>query len=149
MSWNPFANHVYDEDLCFCRNFVSVINRISCLTTNVAWQAVGQRILSNLDMQNKMREFGDLSARTVVEDCYPSDRFKRMKYASALLELVNSFGFESNEFGSALVPVFEVIKKMELCNSEKEQLIRKYLHPSTGNLEMDNYLIKMWMDNFS
>ena len=148
MSWNPFVTHLHDEDMCLCRDFISVVSHISNMTTNIAWQAVGQRILAENNMQDKMQRFNDLSARTEVDDCYPTDRSKLMKNAGILFDLVNAFGFDERERASAIYSVSLVVKKMGFLHSEKEQLIKKHLLSPTGDAEINNLLMNSWLELF-
>lgn len=139
-----FAKNIYDEDICFCRDFAEVLTRISSYTTNVSCSAVGNRILSERGMQYAMQRYYDVCGDR-IHDVYPSNRSKLFSNADALFELVFAFNFGADALGYVMNGLFYVIGRMGLYSSEKEQLIRKYIAKS-GYPEYDNHLVNTYLE---
>lgn len=149
MSWNLFGNDIYDEDLCFCRDFGEVIMQVSQVTTSLVWQTAGRKILAERNLQSKMDEYSHLSSRDKVHDCYPSDRQKLLANAESIMQFVNSIGLSRNQLIDLRIMnvVSSVLKKMCLQDAEKTYLIRNYILPKdVVNNPYEDVLLDQWKE---
>lgn len=122
-----FAKRVKDPEVCFCQNVVEVISELSTVTTNVAWIAIAKNVLIKRGLMDIITKHVDNLAGYVVVECYPSDRNVLLNHAAALFEIVTT-GINWRESPRVIVALAGVITKMGLYNSEKKQLIIKYLY---------------------
>lgn len=141
-----FAKSVTDPDVCFCQNVVEVISGLSDVTTNVAWIAIARKVLTERGLMGIVEKHAENLSGYIVKECYPSDRNVLMNHAEALFEIATS-GVNPNESPSIVVALGRVIKKMGLYNSEKKQLIIKYLYGG-DNSEFNNILAESLLEVF-
>lgn len=149
MSWNLFGKDIYDEDLCFCRDFVEIITPVSQVTTSLVWQTAGRKILAERNLQSKMNEYYHLSSRDKVHDCYPSDRQKLLANAESIMQFVNSIGLSQSQLINLRIMnvVSSVLKKMRFQDAEKTYLIRNYiLHKDLVNKPLEDVLLDRWKE---
>ena len=80
-----------------------------------------------------------------IHDVYPSNRSQLFSNADALFELVFAFNFGPDALGYIMTGLFNVIGKMGLYSSEKEQLIRKYI-ANSGHPDLDNHRVNSYLE---
>ena len=152
MSWNPFINRIYDEDLCFAQNIIAVTAAIAEVTSIEATRAIVMSYVDQMGLRPLLERYDNLGSRDEVQDCFPRNRDKLMSNAEFLCNLYKRFkshGFTQNEEVHVLRPVREAIRKMGFYYEEKKYLITKYflgedaedMHP-----EVLEYLVSQWMD---
>jgi len=129
-----FAKSVTDPDVCFCQNVVELLSGLSDITTNVAWIAITKRVLTERGLMGIIEEHAENLSGYIVKECYPSDRDVLMNHAEALFEIASS-GFNLLENPHVTYVLSRIIKKMGLYNSEKKQLIIKYIYNGDKSCE--------------
>ncbi len=162
MSWKLFGNDIYDEDLCFCRDFTEVLVSVSKVTTSLVWHTAGRKIIEERNLQSKMEEYSNLSSRDKVHDCYPTNRKKLLANADSIMQFVYSIGLSRSQLIDLhiMLAVFAVLKKMSLQDSEKTYIIKKYILPedeieitaTKDQLDIisqyDDILVERWKEMF-
>lgn len=141
-----FAKRVSDPEVCFCQNVLQVIDGLSRVTTNVAWISIARRILNERGLMYIIDKHGDKIGGYIVEECYPSDRKVLMNHAEALFEIATS-GIDWRVDYQAISPLCSVIRKMGLYESEKKELILKYMYGGERN-EFNNMLVEQMLRIF-
>ena len=145
-----FAKSVTDPDVCFCQNLGVVLVGLNRGTTSVAWGAITRRVLSERGLLHILEEHGPKLDGYIVRECYPTDRKVLLNHAEALFEIATAESIW-REKPDMMVPLTNVIKKMGLYDSEKRELIKKYILKDIHNLdgELQNMLLDSWVENFS
>lgn len=148
MSWNLFGNDIYDEDLCFCRDFTEVLVSVSKVTTSLVWHTAGRKIIEEGNLQSQMEEYSNLSSRDKVHDCYPTNRKELLANADSIMQFVYSIGLSTSQLINLHImqAVFAVLKRMNLQDTEKAYIIKKYL---LNKIEIDSMFSKEAIDEIS
>lgn len=139
-----FTSSIYDEDLCFCRDIMAVAYKLANYTSKEAIMAVIRPIIEEKGLILKLNEFFKYP-ESKIKDCYPSDRRKLLSNAASLLKFVKAFQLNGIEESFVSSRAYECIKKMNLSNSEKENLIWSCIVEKTNVESIDNLFLETYI----
>ena len=137
-----FSKRVSDPDICFCRDFGEIVVRLNGYTTGVALSTVANAILQERGLLEIVQRHAEKIAGYNIQDCYNIDRAELLNRAEAIMELPYRISENDNNLRTRIMyNGLSILRRMNLLDSEKEIIIRKYL---TNN----DFLIKEYKGMF-
>ena len=137
-----FATRIHDEDMCFLRDLIRVMNDQYESGVNLyVLQEKARRIIQEKGLMETLEKFSHYNDYE-IKDCYPSDRAKLLDNASKIFSL-----FEVCPGGrpASISAPFEMIRNMDLTREESKGLILKHFIHSTGEPESDSFLADCYL----
>lgn len=145
MGFSFFSKKVYDEDLCFIRDLISIAESIARLTSAQVMTTVINKIIDKHGLKGKLYEL-EQNGNYEVQDCYPSDNYKKFNRAADLLKIHKQLSISREEQMQILYPALQCVRNMYFSSDEKIRLIKTCVIEPTGDYSFDNELIQQYLD---
>lgn len=148
MGFHLFAKKVRDEELCFVRDLIEVGSVIASVSSVPVMREMILPIIDKYHLNKKLDELNE-NGHYIVLDCYPTSIHLKKDRARDLLLLSKKLPLNSNQKVQILVKAAKCISKMGFSYDDKVQLIKDCIIDTTGNEELDKFLIDNYLEIIS
>lgn len=140
-----FSKKVYDPDMCFIRDMMSVAAVLAQETSLAVAKEWMKQITIDYNLVEKVYEYTHKSITAM--DCYSTDQQIKFQRAQELLKIAKTLNLPGISHSHVITAAGNCIKKMGFSHQEKLNLVTSCIFEPCGVKSIDDDIINTYLND--